>query len=95
MFARVLGQQEDDMAIKSIRWNIKTDDLPQNQRYCTCCEKPLSAAARMLELDQRTQTYHDFQDVPAELSQGWFPFGLTCARNRVADAWALRKESAT
>lgn len=68
----------------SKRWNGRTSDLPEHERYCTCCERPLSAAHRMLELDQRSQTYHDFNDVPADRSQGWFPFGLTCARKLVS-----------
>lgn len=59
--------------------------LPESDRYCTCCERDLSGHAfRYLELDQRSDTYHDFNDVPAERSQGWFPFGLTCARKLVA-----------
>lgn len=69
--------------MQSIRWNGRTCDLPSNEQYCTCCERPLSAAHRMLELDQRTQTYHDFRDVPEDRSQGWFPFGLTCAAKLV------------
>ena len=52
---------------------------------CTCCERDLAGhAIRMLELDQRSGTYHDLGDVPEDRSQGWFPFGLTCARKLVA-----------
>jgi hypothetical protein len=59
--------------------------LPESERYCTCCERELSGGAfRYLELDQRSDTYHDFNDVPTDRSQGWFPFGLTCARKLVA-----------
>lgn len=51
---------------------------------CTRCNEPLTGRAiRMLELDQRTQTYHDLGDVPEDRSQGWFPFGLKCARRAV------------
>jgi hypothetical protein len=32
-----------------------------------------------LELDQRTNEYHDFGGVPADRSQGWFDFGPDCA----------------
>jgi hypothetical protein len=46
---------------------------------CTCCERPLKGKVAWLELDQRSDTYHDLGDVPPELSQGWFPFGITCA----------------
>ena len=59
-------------------------ELSDSERYCTCCERELSGhALRWLELDQRTNTYHDYQDVPANKSQGWFPFGLTCAAKLV------------
>lgn len=58
--------------------------LPESERYCTCCARELSGGAfRYLEFDQRTQTYHDLGGVPADKSQGWFPFGLTCARKLV------------
>lgn len=62
----------------------KTSALSPDQRYCTCCERELTAAFRWLEMDQRTWTYHDDGDVPPEKSQGWFPFGLTCAKKLVA-----------
>lgn len=48
--------------------------------YCTCCGRQIEGAARMLELDQRTNTYHDLGGVPDDKSQGWFPFGLKCAK---------------
>lgn len=32
-----------------------------------------------LELDQRPGTYHDLGGVPQDRSQGWSPFGVTCA----------------
>lgn len=59
-------------------------ELVEEQRYCTCCNRPLSGKVAWLELDQRTDTYHDFGGVPPEKSQGWFPFGLSCARNKLA-----------
>lgn len=74
----------------SLRCDGKTSALPEQERYCTCCERELSAAHRMLELDQRTQTYHDFRGVPEDRSQGWFPFGLTCARKLVAQEVSRR-----
>lgn len=59
-------------------------ELSPGERYCTCCKRDLSGHAfRWLELDQRTQTYHDDQNVPPDRSQGWFPFGLTCAKKLV------------
>lgn len=57
--------------------------LSPSERFCTCCERDLGAAVRFLELDQRSNTYHDFGDVPEDRSQGWFPFGLTCAKKLV------------
>jgi hypothetical protein len=60
--------------------------LSEGERYCTCCERDLTGhAVRMLELDQRTDTYHDFGGVPDNQSQGWFPFGLKCAKRKVAE----------
>jgi hypothetical protein len=75
-------------------WNIAAYELREGERYCTCCERDLTGGAgRMLELDQRTDTYHDFGDVPEEKSQGWFPFGLTCARKKIKEAKAKRGEA--
>lgn len=75
---------------ESVRWNGRTSDLPEHERYCTCCGRELSAAHRMLEHDQRTGGYHDFNDVPEFHSQGWFPFGLTCAAKAVKHEADLR-----
>lgn len=62
---------------------------------CTRCDEELTGhAIRMLELDQRTQTYHDFQDVPEDRSQGWHPFGLKCAKTLRRQALAERCRSA-
>lgn len=65
--------------------------LGLGNRLCTCCERDLSGhAVRMLELDQRGYVYHDFEDVPEAESQGWFPFGLTCAKKEIKKAVAHR-----
>jgi len=81
-------QRQDDA---SKPWNMAAYQLPTRERYCTCCDRDLSGGAvRMLELDQRTDTYHDFSDVPEANSQGWFPFGLTCARKKIKEAKAAR-----
>lgn len=54
---------------------------------CTCCGKKLTGKRiAWLELDQRTNTYHDFGGVPESKSQGWFPFGITCAKSEIAKA---------
>lgn len=60
-------------------WICCASELPEDERFCRCCQKPLKNKVRFLELDQRTDTYHDNGDVPSDKSQGWFPFGLTCA----------------
>lgn len=65
---------------------VESSVLPGHERYCTCCQKRLSGKMAWLELDQRTNTYHDFGGVPQDESQGWFQFGLTCARNELAKA---------
>lgn len=61
-------------------------ELPVSERYCTCCERLLTSKVVWLELDQRRTVYHDFGGVPADKSQGWFPFGSACAKR-------LRKEA--
>lgn len=63
-----------------------TADLVAAARWCTCCKRPLKGKFAWLELDQRTNTYHDHGGVPMDHSQGWFPFGMTCARTEIAKA---------
>lgn len=70
------------------RITCHVSELSADQRFCTCCEKPLTRHFAWLELDQRTNTYHDLGGVPEDRSQGWFPFGLTCARKLNAKAAA-------
>lgn len=71
--------------VKCQPWYKAAYELSEGERYCTCCGRDLSGGAiRMLELDQRSDTYHDFGDVPNDKSQGWFPFGLGCARKLIA-----------
>ena len=67
-----------------LRITSPASGIPVGNRYCTTCKKPLSGTVAWLELDQRTDNYHDFGGVPDGNSQGWFPFGLTCARNEIA-----------
>lgn len=62
------------------RHTTPASKLEASERYCTHCGKPLARTVAWLELDQRTDTYHDRRDVPADRSQGWFPFGMDCAR---------------
>lgn len=61
-------------------------EMSEPERFCTCCEARLSGKVAWLELDQRDGTYHDFGDVPTEKSQGWFPFGMGCARRLKTEA---------
>jgi hypothetical protein len=61
-------------------------DLEPGNKHCTCCERPLKGKFAWLELDQRTDTFHDFGGVPDGQSQGWFPLGMTCARKKLAAA---------
>jgi hypothetical protein len=69
-------------------------ELDPANRYCTCCGRDLAGHAfRWLELDQRTDTYHDLKGVPADRSQGWFPFGLKCAKKLVAQHRAKTGEA--
>jgi hypothetical protein len=58
---------------------------------CTRCGKPLEPKRKVwLELDQRDGTYHNFRDIPADCSQGWFAFGVACSRAMVRAARAVR-----
>ena len=67
-------------------WYVTASQLGVGNRSCTCCERDLSGhAVRMLELDQRTDTYHDKRGVPENRSQGWFPFGLSCAKQKLKE----------
>jgi hypothetical protein len=61
-------------------------ELSGPDRYCTACNRVLSGRVAWLELDQRTDTYHDRGDVPGDKSQGWFPFGMDCARAALSKA---------
>lgn len=48
------------------------------QGHCLRCGKKLREIVQ-LELDQRTNEYHNFGGVPDNESQGWFEFGPDCA----------------
>lgn len=56
-------------------------------QHCQCCERELKPGTEvMLELDQRVSEYHDFGGVPADRSQGLFPFGKSCAAAKRREA---------
>ena len=58
---------------------------------CECCGRLLNPAKFVaLELDQRDNTFHDFMDVPENMSQGWFAFGSTCANKKRKEARKAR-----
>lgn len=61
-----------------------------DKNRCTRCDKILTHTGNevWLELDQRFDVYHDFHGVPANLSQGWFPFGRDCAPKAREEAHA-------
>jgi hypothetical protein len=54
----------------------------QLEKYdvCACCGKSLKGKAAWLELSFKTNKYYIDNVVPQEESQGYFPFGLTCAK---------------
>lgn len=84
--------------VSNLRVTANASELPETERWCTCCKKPLVRRFAYLELDQRIDAYHDFGGVPADRSQGWFPFGLTCAaklNKQAAQAVAGVVKSAT
>lgn len=70
-------------------------ELGRGNRQCTCCERELRGTFAWLELDRRTNTYHDFGGVPSDKSQGWFPFGMACARTAIRRARLTAPSPAT
>ena len=56
---------------------------------CDCCGRTIKPGRIVwLELDQRIDCYHDYENVPADMSQGMFPFGPTCAARLLREARA-------
>lgn len=66
-------------------WICTAKEVPGGSPRCTRCNEWLKRKVRMLELDQRDGTYHDRGDVPKDKSQGWFPFGIACAKTELAN----------
>lgn len=59
---------------------------------CDCCGRRIKpGSAVWLELDHRIDGYHDYGTVPEAKSQGWFPFGQTCAARLLREARANAK----
>ena len=64
----------------AIRLTAQPVDNP-GEEFCQCCEKPLKKAV-YLEYNLYTGLYYAEEGkVPEEQSQGWFPFGITCAKS--------------
>jgi hypothetical protein len=55
-------------------------ELDAAHRVCTCCGRELTGTVAWLELDTNAGQYTD--GGMAVASQGWFPFGMSCARKR-------------
>lgn len=66
--------------------------MKEHYTQCEKCKRRLKGKVAFLELDQRNGTFHDFGDVPADKSQGWFPFGLDCANGLIFEAKQARSK---
>jgi hypothetical protein len=54
---------------------------------CDCCGRAIKPGKTVwLELDHRVDGYHDYENVPEQMSQGWFPFGPACAARLLREA---------
>lgn len=54
---------------------------------CDCCGRAIKPGRTVwLELDTRIGGYHDYENVPEPMSQGWFPFGPACAARLLREA---------
>jgi hypothetical protein len=62
--------------------------MKNKRTFCECCGAEILAGARWLELDQRTNTYHD-GNIPRDKSQGGFPFGHSCAKQKLKEHRAV------
>lgn len=62
---------------------------------CDCCGKPLAWGRTVwLEFDRRIDSFHDYElGVPEDQSQGWFPFGPSCAARLLREAREAAKRA--
>ena len=69
-------------------------ELPESERFCTHCQKRLTGRIVWLEADTRDFLGMLRQDgkTPPEFSQGWFPFGRTCAARLLEQSAQLERE---
>ncbi len=56
------------------------------EEKCTYCNKVIKEEIVWLELDQRTNSYHNFGNIPEKFNQGGFPFGKYCAEKMIMRA---------
>jgi len=54
--------------------------------FCARCDRELTGKAVWMELDTRTGIFTQKENIPEEHSQGWYPFGTTCAKKEKAKA---------
>jgi hypothetical protein len=60
---------------------------------CDCCGRTIKPGRVVwLELDHRVGGYHDYENVPEQMSQGWFPFGPACAARLLRESRERAKE---
>lgn len=62
----------------------KASELDVAQRYCTHCGRKLTGTVAWLEYDTVARKYTDSGMVTE--SQGWFPFGVSCAKTILKQA---------
>ena len=71
---------KNQLKLQQSKMEIANDDV------CTCCGKKLNqTSAVWLECSFVTNKYYLDNVVPSQDSQGYFPFGLTCAQ-KIASA---------
>ena len=94
-FKRALSIAQSEMP-KYLPHKDRTGGAHYGEGVCTRCGKKIKSNPVMLELDQRTDEYHDFGGIPSDKSQGGFDFGADCAailRERAAKARAQGVQS--
>ena len=77
---------------KQVVGHFEANIVPPGQEHCPADPNAFCTAGRVWGGVQGTYRFAmtaalpsgDFGGVPTEKSQGWFPFGMTCARNQLA-----------
>jgi hypothetical protein len=60
-------------------------NLDRAYHFCTCCGRKLKGKVAMLEFSTKHCQYFDAGVVAENDSQGFFPFGMSCARKVLKD----------